>query len=88
MHRLFRVILSFARADAASREPSNYGKLLLFDRSESVYFIDKLPATNFSIRRHQGFSYRQTSLPSQLSMLAQKEDTLKKLRLVIKTLFG
>ena len=32
-----------------SCEPGNYGKLLLFDRSESVYFIDKLEVLTFPL---------------------------------------
>lgn len=45
VHRLFQGTLS----RTVTYEPGNYGKLLLFDRSKSVYFIDKLWLLTFPL---------------------------------------
>lgn len=45
MHGLFRE----EKRRVVSYEAGNYGKLVLFDRSESVYFIDKLEVLTFPL---------------------------------------
>lgn len=45
VHGLFRE----EKRRVVSCEAGNYGKLVLFDRSESVYFIDKLEVLTFPL---------------------------------------
>lgn len=45
VHGLFRE----EKRRVVSYEAGNYGKLVLFDRSESVYFIDKLEVLTFPL---------------------------------------